>query len=86
MLFFLVIKSVTKTHTLTTAIECIIFQNLFFFSGMVAFDTQSGFWLMHSVPRFGEMSKYEYPKTALMNGQSAICVTFNTPSLNEICK
>ncbi|KAG8179969.1 hypothetical protein JTE90_016302 [Oedothorax gibbosus] len=53
--------------------------------GSLAFDVTSGFWLIHSVPRFGDKDKYEYPRTALINGQSALCVTFGTSYLDDIC-
>ncbi|XP_054709923.1 deoxyribonuclease-2-like [Uloborus diversus] len=54
--------------------------------GVVAFNDETGFWLVHSIPKFVSPSSYEYPENALDNGQSVLCVTFKTESLNEICK
>ncbi|GFY54042.1 deoxyribonuclease-2 [Trichonephila inaurata madagascariensis] len=53
--------------------------------GVVAFTGKSGFWLIHSIPKFSGVNEYNYPSNALVNGQSILCVTFNTTSLNEIC-
>lgn len=61
--------------------------------GVVAFDGQSGFWLVHSVPRFppapgGDRSpetrtNYSYPATGLRYGQTMLCVSlpFNQADL-----
>lgn len=48
--------------------------------GVVALDSQSGFWLVHSVPKFPTppSSKYEYPDTGRDNGQSSLCITVKT--------
>ncbi|GIX88961.1 plancitoxin-1 [Caerostris extrusa] len=51
----------------------------------VAFMGKHGFWLIHSIPKFGEAQHYKYPNNAKVNGQSILCVTFNITSLNEIC-
>ncbi|GIY08234.1 cell-death-related nuclease 7 [Caerostris extrusa] len=47
--------------------------------------TTSGFWLVHSIPKFGRPDKYKYPKNALLNGQIAFCMTFDTAFLSDIC-
>ncbi|XP_059352361.1 deoxyribonuclease-2-alpha-like isoform X2 [Daphnia carinata] len=61
--------------------------------GVVAFDGQSGFWLVHSVPRFpsapgGDRSpetrtNYSYPANGLRYGQTMLCVSlpFNQADL-----
>lgn len=50
--------------------------------GVVAFDWtyQTGFWMIHSVPRFppapdGPSSRYAFPPSGLIYGQTMICVT-----------
>ncbi|GBO13648.1 Deoxyribonuclease-2-beta [Araneus ventricosus] len=53
--------------------------------GYFAFDSESGIWLIHSVPRFGDPEEYKYPASARKNGQTALCVTFGAAALNEIC-
>ncbi|CAL1269101.1 unnamed protein product [Larinioides sclopetarius] len=52
--------------------------------GVVAFKGKYGFWIIHSIPKFGETSGYKYPNNAKVNGQSILCVSFNVTSLNEI--
>ncbi|XP_015906091.1 cell-death-related nuclease 7-like [Parasteatoda tepidariorum] len=52
--------------------------------GIVAFDENTGFWMMHTVPKFGVISKYEYPNSGLKYGQYAFCVTYGTSQLNKI--
>lgn len=57
-----------------------------YFVGVIAFDGNTGFWLIHSIPNFADLESYKYPDNALVNGQSILCVTFRTAELNEICK
>jgi hypothetical protein len=54
--------------------------------GDLAFDNTSGFWLIHSVPKFPPFAKdsYDYPETGTRFGQSLICVTFDYSTFNEI--
>ncbi|CAF0975520.1 unnamed protein product [Adineta steineri] len=50
--------------------------------GVVAFDdsTQTGFWLVHSVPRFPPpiVQGYGYPDSGRVFGQTMLCMTLNT--------
>lgn len=64
----------------------IISYTKLYFTGVVAFDDKTGFWLIHSVPNFPDPREYGYPETATNNGQTAICITFKTSELNEIGK
>lgn len=49
--------------------------------GVLAFDdkTQTGFWLVHSVPRFPQpiAQGYGYPNSGRVFGQTMLCVTLN---------
>ena len=48
--------------------------------GVLAMDKDTGFWLIHSVPNFPQFTfkKYEWPDSAKLSGQSALCISFNT--------
>ena len=54
--------------------------------GVLGLDTMSGFWLIHSVPKFPPFAKdgYSYPETAQRYGQSFLCVTFKMLTFNDI--
>jgi len=54
--------------------------------GAVAFDLKSGFWLIHSVPRFPANARdgYMYPETGLRYGQSMMCITFDYDQFEKI--
>lgn len=49
-------------------------------------DGETGFWLIHSIPRFanppkdskGKSVEYEYPASGANNGQTALCISFKT--------
>lgn len=45
--------------------------------GVLAFDlkSNSAFWLIHSTPKFSKQKIYDYPKTAVGNGQSFLCIS-----------
>ncbi len=45
--------------------------------GVLAFDlkSNSAFWLIHSSPKFSKQKVYEYPETAIGNGQSFLCIS-----------
>lgn len=47
--------------------------------GVVVFDKQQGFWLVHSTPHFPPPKaegQFSYPSTGTTNGQNFICVTY----------
>ena len=54
--------------------------------GDLAFDGTSGFWLVHSVPKFPPYADkyYDYPESGKRYGQSFLCVSFNYSMFNEI--
>lgn len=54
--------------------------------GVAVFDSQSGFWLIHSVPNFPSVTSYKYPISGLRNGQSFLCITLNAESLPTFAK
>ena len=55
-------------------------------AGDVCFDKSTGFWLVHSVPKFPPVSAdgYSYPQTGQKYGQSFLCVTYGYAMLNDI--
>ncbi|XP_072176525.1 plancitoxin-1-like [Diadema setosum] len=48
--------------------------------GDIAFDHESGFWLIHSVPKFPNSSdqSYVWPSNAVWFGQSMLCISMKT--------
>jgi deoxyribonuclease-2 len=55
--------------------------------GILAADASSGFWLVHSIPQFalppkttGKATEFFYPPNAKDNGQSVLCISFNSRS------
>ncbi|KAK2154751.1 hypothetical protein LSH36_258g01004 [Paralvinella palmiformis] len=56
--------------------------------GDVCFDKFSGFWLVHSVPKFPPDASvhYLYPESGSYFGQMFLCVTYKYSSLDEIGK
>ncbi|XP_037808431.1 plancitoxin-1 [Lucilia sericata] len=52
--------------------------------GVIATDGNTGIWLIHSVPKFPSLPKYEYPSTGAHYGQSFLCVTFNASEMEKI--
>jgi deoxyribonuclease-2 len=56
--------------------------------GDICFDKSSGFWLVHSVPKFPPPpnESYSYPETGTIYGQSMLCVSMAYKYLNVIGK
>ncbi|XP_022085065.1 plancitoxin-1-like [Acanthaster planci] len=54
--------------------------------GVLAFDDDTGFWLVHSVPKFPLPSSksYNWPDNARRNGQTLLCVTYNYNQFEKI--
>ena len=56
--------------------------------GVIAFGPKTGFWLVHSVPKYPpppSAGSYGYPHTGQMYGQSFLCISLNTKaSLDKI--
>lgn len=48
--------------------------------GVFAMDKDTGFWLIHSIPKFAQPAekKYEYPDSGRDNGQTALCISIKT--------
>lgn len=56
--------------------------------GVLTFDENTGFWLIHSVPLFPDppihTKKYSYPRSGRDNGQSALCISISTKEANKV--
>ncbi|XP_041371334.1 plancitoxin-1-like [Gigantopelta aegis] len=54
--------------------------------GVISFDKHTGFWLVHSTPRFPPFKQdgYSWPESAKDFGQNFLCVTYNYKMLNTI--
>ncbi|XP_035824235.1 plancitoxin-1 isoform X2 [Aplysia californica] len=52
--------------------------------GVVAFDRTSGFWMIHSSPKFPPARKFSYNWTAHDNGQTVLCISFPFKQLQNI--
>lgn len=48
--------------------------------GVLAMDKDTGFWLVHSVPNYAPdfSQSYKYPESGHINGQTLLCISFNT--------
>jgi deoxyribonuclease-2 len=53
--------------------------------GVVAFDleTNSGFWLIQSTPKFPPKGKYGFPKTGMSNAQTLLCITLESADVAQ---
>uniref|UniRef100_A0A0K0DJP1 Deoxyribonuclease II n=1 Tax=Angiostrongylus cantonensis TaxID=6313 RepID=A0A0K0DJP1_ANGCA len=52
--------------------------------GVVVFDEDTGFWLIHSVPNFPRSGSYSYPPTGLKFGQMFLCLTLPIRVLGDV--
>lgn len=52
--------------------------------GTALFGSADGFWLTHSVPKFPTPDQYLNKQSTTQNGQTFLCVTFNTGVLTEL--
>ncbi|KAI3368256.1 hypothetical protein L3Q82_007973 [Scortum barcoo] len=56
--------------------------------GSLLFDRSQGFWLSHSIPHFPSFPEqgYIYPTSGKVNGQTALCVTYQYEQFKRIAK
>ncbi|XP_050428234.1 cell-death-related nuclease 7 [Adelges cooleyi] len=57
--------------------------------GMVAADKDSGYWLVHSVPKYPQLpyqnnNSYTYPPTGVKFGQSFLCLSMLSQELDKV--
>ena len=54
--------------------------------GVIAFDltTQTGFWMVHSVPKWPSTTRYSFD--AKNNGQTILCMSFPLRTIGNIGK
>nr|CDP91568.1 BMA-CRN-7 [Brugia malayi] len=52
--------------------------------GVAVFGNTSGFWLVHSVPKFPSLKRYSYAENGQTYGQSFLCVTLKTTSIKNL--
>ncbi|ELU06802.1 hypothetical protein CAPTEDRAFT_171507 [Capitella teleta] len=54
--------------------------------GDLAFDSTSGFWLVHSLPKFPPVANesYAYPETGKLFGQTFLCISLGNQNFNTI--
>ncbi|XP_069550826.1 deoxyribonuclease-2-beta [Brachyistius frenatus] len=56
--------------------------------GVLLFDRSQGFWLSHSIPHFPSFPErgYLYPSSGKVNGQTALCVTYQYEQFLHVAK
>lgn len=54
--------------------------------GVIGADSKSGIWLIHSVPKYPDISAYSYPQTGAHYGQSFLCLSFNASQMDLVGK
>lgn len=56
--------------------------------GVLAADNSTGFWLVHSVPKFPQLpyqqNSYMYPSTGVKYGQSFLCMSMLAEELDKV--
>lgn len=52
--------------------------------GVVAYDDNTGFWMIHSLPKFPRKDTYQWVDNASPNGQSILCVSVNSSEMEKI--
>lgn len=53
--------------------------------GVLATDGVTGYWLIHSIPKYPMMTTdYEYPTTGRNFGQSCLCISFSASEMEKI--
>lgn len=56
--------------------------------GMVVANSDAGFWLVHSVPKFPQLpyqnNSYTYPENGLIFGQSFLCMSMTAEELDKV--
>ncbi|KAL6728580.1 hypothetical protein Aduo_010342 [Ancylostoma duodenale] len=52
--------------------------------GVAAFDSDVGFWMVHSVPNFPPIKKYDYPESGTRFAQSFLCLSLSTNALEDV--
>jgi len=54
--------------------------------GVIGFDGTTGFWLIHSVPRWPEPhgTAYEFPDNERIYGQNFICITLDMSQMEDV--
>ena len=56
--------------------------------GVVSYDSEGGYWLIHSVPEFPPLShhRYSYPATALSNAHMHFCISMDKDTIDKVGK
>ncbi|KAK6741655.1 hypothetical protein RB195_009494 [Necator americanus] len=54
--------------------------------GVAVFDHDVGFWMIHSVPNFPSINRYEFPSSAKIFAQSFLCLSLSTNNLEEVAE